>query len=86
MSSEENYRKQGFSKTNAGLLSASINQGATTEEKILYWAKQLEHKSLSVHELVENAKWLLEHCQPKQILSEMEQNILDAQGNANEPR
>lgn len=29
------------------------------EEKILYWAKSLEHKSLSVHELVENAKWLL---------------------------
>lgn len=30
-----------------------------TEEKILYWAKSLEHKSLSVQELVENAKWLL---------------------------
>ena len=66
--------------------SENKDQEHTTEEKILYWAKQLEHKSLSVHELVENAKWLLEHCQPKQILSEMEQNILDAQGNANEPR
>lgn len=64
----------------------SINHDATVDEKILYWAKQLEHKSLSVHELFENAKWLLEHCQPKPILSEMEQNILDAQGNANEPR
>jgi hypothetical protein len=31
------------------------------EEKIIYWAKQLEHKSLSLHELVENAKWLLRH-------------------------
>lgn len=31
------------------------------DEKILYWAKQLEHKPLSVHELVENAKWLLDH-------------------------
>jgi len=31
------------------------------DEKIIYWAKQLEHKSLSLHELVENAKWLLEH-------------------------
>lgn len=31
------------------------------DEKILYWAKRLEHKSLSVNELVENAKWLLDH-------------------------
>lgn len=29
-------------------------------ELILYWAKQLEHKSLSVHELVENANWLID--------------------------
>lgn len=29
------------------------------EEKLLYWAKNLEHKSLSTHELIENAKWLL---------------------------
>jgi hypothetical protein len=33
----------------------------SNEEKIIYWAKQLENKSLSLHELVENAKWLLEH-------------------------
>jgi len=31
------------------------------DAKIIYWAKQLEHKSLSLHELVENAKWLLDH-------------------------
>jgi hypothetical protein len=29
------------------------------DEKILYWAKQLEHKSLSTSELVENVKFLL---------------------------
>lgn len=31
------------------------------DKKILYWARQLEHKSLSLHELVENAKWLLDN-------------------------
>jgi len=29
------------------------------EEMIIYWSKQLEHKSLSLHEIVENVKWLL---------------------------
>lgn len=28
-------------------------------EKLLYWAQSLEHKSLSLHEIVDNARWLL---------------------------
>jgi len=35
------------------------------DELILYWAKQLEHISLSLHELVENGKWLIQHYQDK---------------------
>ena len=31
----------------------------SNEEMIIYWAKQLEHKSLSLHEIVANVKWLL---------------------------
>jgi hypothetical protein len=44
------------------------------DKKILYWAKQLEHKSLSLHKLVENVKWLLDHITavPKQKPKEME--------------
>ncbi len=38
-----------------------INKEQIKHDKIVYWAKQLEHKSLSLHELVENAKWLLEN-------------------------
>lgn len=38
-----------------------ISQKKLINEKILYWAKQLEHKSLSVDELVKNAEWLLSH-------------------------
>ncbi len=33
----------------------------SNDEKILYWAKQLEGKKLSLHELVENATWLVNH-------------------------
>ena len=29
------------------------------EDKIVYWAKNLGHKNLSVNELIENVKWLL---------------------------
>jgi len=36
-----------------------MNNKEKQDEIILYWAKQLEHKSLSVHELVENANFLL---------------------------
>ena len=36
--------------------SASIEK--KNEELILYWAKTVEHKSLSLHELVQNVKWL----------------------------
>lgn len=36
-------------------------QDPKCEEKILYWAKNLEHKSLSAAELVEEAEWLLKH-------------------------
>lgn len=35
------------------------------EEKILYWAGQLEHKNLSQKELVENVKWLLQNLNNK---------------------
>lgn len=31
----------------------------SSDEKILYWAKQLEHKSLSAAQLVENVEWLI---------------------------
>lgn len=38
---------------------------AISEEKIIYWAKQLEGKILSLHQLVENAKWLLRQSNTK---------------------
>jgi hypothetical protein len=41
-----------ISKTN------NVTEIDKRNEKILYWAKQLEHKSLSVSELVENVNWL----------------------------
>ena len=39
-----------------------LMEKTTNEEKIVYWAKNLEHKSLSLHELVEEGKWLVSHC------------------------
>jgi hypothetical protein len=33
------------------------------DEKIIYWAKSLEGKKLSLSELVENAKWVLAHVE-----------------------
>ena len=33
-----------------------------SEELILYWAKNIESKRLSMHDLVHEAKWLLHHC------------------------
>lgn len=41
------------------LTNGFITNIAFIDDKIIYWAKQLEHKSLSLHELVENAKWLI---------------------------
>ena len=39
-----------------------LMEKTSNEEKIVYWAKNLEHKSLSLHELVEEGKWLVSHC------------------------
>ena len=35
------------------------SEKASRDAQILYWAKQLEGKTLSLHELVKNAKWLI---------------------------
>lgn len=53
------YQKFVYNGEHVVLLANTIEPAIKPEEKILYWAKSLEHKSLSLHELVENAKWLL---------------------------
>lgn len=47
------------------MLQASKEKLATQkdyEEHILYWAKQLAYKPLTVNQLVDNAKWLIQTC------------------------
>ena len=58
---EDNWLNQHLNRV--GLLDKKLSLSNVNERdtKILYWAKQLEHKSLSLHELVENAKWLLDN-------------------------
>lgn len=46
----------------------------TCESKLLHWAKALENKRLSIHELIENARWLINHFTPKMILKENKNN------------
>ena len=40
---------------------SSISGTLENEEKILYWARQLEGKKLTLQELIDNATWLLEN-------------------------